>query len=108
VFRRAVEHGNLVAAELSIREMGVIGLDEALEFVALIAQKGEWPRARRAAGRWLERYVGESAATIDEAVFAAGCLAALGGPSQGLALAALRELAQSASSRNSRAAQAGQ
>src|SRR5262245_35575944 len=37
----------------SCRAMGAVGLDEALELTALMAQKCEWPRGRRAAARWL-------------------------------------------------------
>jgi len=77
---------------MTAREVGVVALDEALELTALMAQKGEWPRARRAAARWLERYLAERSPTIDGAVFVAGCLAALGGRDHGPALAALREL----------------
>ena len=73
--------------------MGVVGLDEALELTALMAFK-ESPRARRAAARWLQRYLAEHRSTIDDAVFVAGCLAALGGPAHGEALTALRALAQ--------------
>jgi hypothetical protein len=69
-------------------------LDEALELTALMAFKDS-PRARRAAARWLERYLGERpGVSIDDAVFVAGCLAALGGPAHGEALASLRELAK--------------
>jgi hypothetical protein len=40
VFRRAIEHGNLMVAEMTIREIGVVGRDEALELTALMALKG--------------------------------------------------------------------
>ena len=92
VFRRAIEHGNLVLAEATIRELGVVALAEALELTALMAFK-ESPRARRAAARWLQRFLAERPATIDDAVFVAGCLAALGGPRHHEALTALRALA---------------
>jgi hypothetical protein len=79
---------------MTVREIGVVGLDEALELTALMAFKDS-PRARRAAARWLERYLGERpGASIDDAVFVAGCLSALGGPMHGQALDALRELAR--------------
>jgi hypothetical protein len=93
IFRRAIERANLAVAETVVRDMGVIGLDEALELTALMAFKDS-PRARRAAARWLERYLGERAASIDDGVFVAGCLAALGGPAHREALAALRALAK--------------
>jgi len=73
VFHRAIEHGNLLVAEMTIREIGVVALDEALELTALMAQKGDWPRARRVAARWLERFLAERSPTIDEAMFVAGC-----------------------------------
>ena len=91
VFRRALEHGNLLMAEMTAREIGVVGLDEALELTALMAVKGDWVRSRRAAARWLQRYIAETpGATIDDAVFLAGCLAVLGGRTHGEALTALR------------------
>jgi hypothetical protein len=31
VFRRAIDHGNLLLAETSVRETGVVGLSEALD-----------------------------------------------------------------------------
>jgi tagatose-1,6-bisphosphate aldolase len=40
IFRRAIEHGNLTLAELTIREIGVINLDEALELRAPIGVQG--------------------------------------------------------------------
>jgi hypothetical protein len=45
VFRRPLERGNLVAAELSAREVGDFDLREALELAALSALDD--PRARR-------------------------------------------------------------
>jgi hypothetical protein len=74
--------------------MGVVGLDEALELTALMAFKDS-PRARRAAARWLQRWLAEASTSIDEAVFVAGCLSALGGRSHGDALRALRAVAKS-------------
>ena len=40
ISRRAIEHGNLTLAELTIREIGVISLDEALELRAPIGVQG--------------------------------------------------------------------
>jgi hypothetical protein len=73
--------------------MGVVALDEALELTTLMAFTDS-PRARRAAARWLQRYLAEKPATIDDAVFVAGCLSALGGPAHGDALRALRAIAR--------------
>ena len=100
VFRRALERGNLMLAEVTAREIGIVDLGEALELTALMAQKGDWLRSRRAAARWLERYIAETSAAIDDAVLAAGCLAALGGRVHGEALAALRNLTSAAGSRH--------
>src|SRR5262249_52427760 len=37
VVKRSIERGNLLGAELAIREMGVVSLREALELTALVA-----------------------------------------------------------------------
>ena len=37
-FRRAIERRNLMGAETAAREMGVVGLDEALDLVVLVAE----------------------------------------------------------------------
>ncbi len=90
MFRRALEHGNLVLAEVTAREVGKIDLHEALELTALVALDDR-TRGRRLAARWLERWLGETPAPmIDEAVVVAGCLAALGSELHDAALAALR------------------
>lgn len=96
-FRRAIEHGNIVVAEITTRELGRIGLAEALELTALIAQK-DWERGRRASARWLARWIGENPrATLDEALVVAGLLAGLGdGQRHGAALSALRDMAEQA------------
>jgi hypothetical protein len=94
VFRRAIESGNLMIAEVTIREVGHVWLNDALELTALIALKDP-PRSRRVAARWLQRWLEEGdTPTIDEAGMVAGCLAALGGPRHEAALAALRSLAK--------------
>jgi hypothetical protein len=91
-FRRAIERGNLVSAELEAREAGRLDLGEALELTALVALRDR-PRSRRLAARWLRRWLEERPAPlIDEAVMVAGSLAALGGPLHTEALAALRQL----------------
>jgi hypothetical protein len=65
----------------------------------LIAPKD--PRRHpRVAARWLLRYLEEiSEATIDEAVFAASCLAALAGDSDLEAEQALRDMTEKATRR---------
>jgi hypothetical protein len=91
-FRRAIERGNLVVAEIEAREIGQLDLGEALELTALVALRKR-ERGRRYAVRWLQRWLDDAEApTIDEAVMVAGCLAALGGPWHLAALEALRGL----------------
>jgi hypothetical protein len=55
IFKRAVERGNLVAAEVAARELSHLALDEALRLLFLYADE-------RAALRWLARYVIEGRA----------------------------------------------
>ena len=50
-FRRAIEHGNLMLAELTVREIGRISLDESLALIPLIALKD--PRRRSRSSRAL-------------------------------------------------------
>lgn len=92
VFRRALEHGNLLLAEFTAREVGKIDLREALELTALIAQNDR-ERGRRVASRWSQRWLEETPApTIDDAAMVAGCLTALGGVRHDQAHAALQGL----------------
>ena len=81
-------------AEITAREMGRLSLEEALELTALIAFKD--PRRHgRAGARWLRRFLDEKdAAGLDDVVFAAGCLSALGGREHASAIDALRMLAR--------------
>lgn len=70
------------------REPRGLSLGDALDFTALVALRDR-PRSRRMTARWLQRWLDETASvTIDEAAMVAGCLAALGGPAYGKALAA--------------------
>ena len=92
IFRRSIEVGNVVAAELAARETRGLSLADALDLTALVALRSR-ERSRRFAARWLQRYLGETpGATIDDAVMVAGCLAALGGAGHEQALAALRAM----------------
>ncbi len=97
IFNRAIERGNLLVAETTLRELGRPSLVELLELTALIAQKD--PRRHgRVATRWLQRYLEvRGDATIDEATLAAAALHELGGRLHGVALTALRDMADSAS-----------
>jgi hypothetical protein len=99
IFNRAIERGNLLVAETTAREIGRVSLLESLALTALIAQKD--PRRRsRVAARWLLRYLeAHDRAGIEEAAMVAASLAALGGPANDDALAALREMAERASHR---------
>ena len=102
VFRRAIERGNLLVAEATAREIGRLGLAEALDLTALIAVKD--PRRRsRVSARWLFRYLQEcDTTTIEEAAHAAAALAALGGPGHDDAHHALAAMADRATSRRRR------
>ena len=97
-YQRAIERGNLLVAEATLRELGRPTLAELLELTALIAQKD--PRRHgRVATRWLQRYLDvRGDATIDEAILAAAALQELGGHSHGVALTALRDMADAATS----------
>ena len=93
VFRRALERGNLLVAEATAREVGMLDLREALELTALIAERDR-PRSQRYTVRWLVRYLNAAdAPTIDEVAFIGACLAALGGQSHAEALSVLRAVA---------------
>jgi hypothetical protein len=61
IFTRAIERGNLVAAEASAREIGKLTLEEALRLLFLYAEKDP-VRYERAALRWLSRYLAEGKA----------------------------------------------
>jgi hypothetical protein len=54
-FRRAIDHGNLLSAEASARELGQLSLADALDLLLLIAAK-EPARFQRAAVRWHGRF----------------------------------------------------
>jgi hypothetical protein len=98
VFRRAIERGNLLVAEMTAREIGKVSLIEALELTALIALKDP-PRHGRAGTRWLRKYLEEfPGAGLDDAAFVVGALSALGGPQHDAAAVALRAMASRASS----------
>jgi hypothetical protein len=99
VFHRALEHGNLLVAEATAKEVGRISLAEALELTILIARK-ERHRHPRVAARWLFRYLEENErTTIEQAVMVASCLAALTGDGHEEAADTLRALAARATGR---------
>jgi hypothetical protein len=61
-FSRAIERGNLIAAEASAREVGNLTLEEALRLLFLYAEKDP-TKYERAALRWLVRYLTEDRCT---------------------------------------------
>ena len=77
-----------------------MSLEEALELTALIAFKD--PRRHgRASARWMRRYLDTNdAAGLDDIVFVAGCLSALGGRDQQAAIGALKAMADRATSQH--------
>jgi hypothetical protein len=98
VFRRAIDHGNLLVAEMTLRELGRPSSEELLLLTALICQK-QPERGRRVAARFLERYLATTAGvTIEDAALVASLLAALGGPHHEQALVALLDMTGRASS----------
>lgn len=83
-------------AEVTARAVGQVALVEALELTALIA-RDDRERGRRAAARWLRRYVAEARAlTVEDAALASASVLALGRPAHATALIALRAMAAQA------------
>ena len=76
-FTRAIQQGNLWAAETAARELRGLALDDALDLVALIARSRP-DRLERAAIRWHGRLEVEAQLlTLPEAQFALAALARL-------------------------------
>jgi hypothetical protein len=100
IFQRAIERGNLVVAEATLRtEIPRPTLVDLLDLTSLIAFK-QPERYSRVAARWLLRYLeAVEDATIYDAAFITGCLQALGGPHHEHAVTALRDMAQEATRR---------
>ena len=92
VFKRALQHENLLVAEATAREIGRVSLVEALELTALVARK-EPHRHGRYSARWLRRYLEEhERTTISEVALVVLNLCALASSSgHDPALAILRE-----------------
>jgi hypothetical protein len=96
IFKRAIENGNVMVAEMTARELGRITLDESLALTALVVQKDPGRRSRYTV-RWLLRLLGEDGnVTIEEAVLATSALAALGGRGREEAFSTLSALAERA------------
>jgi hypothetical protein len=100
IFRRALEAGNLVVAELAPHQLRGLSLADALELTALAALRDR-ERGARYAVRWLARWLEEAQPTLDQAVLVVGALRALGGPGHASAVAALRVESGSATGRQS-------
>jgi hypothetical protein len=93
IFSRAIERGNLVAAEASAREIGNLTLEEALKLLFLYAEKDP-VRYERAALRWLVRYLTEGKqVTLLSAHLALSALGELGAGDGRQAAKLLTELA---------------
>jgi hypothetical protein len=76
-YRRAIERKNLMGAEMLLREMGSVSLDEALDYVALLAELRP-AKAPRAAVRWHGRLETEAPMlTLPESALALAALIAL-------------------------------
>jgi hypothetical protein len=100
IFQRAIEHGNLLVAETTLRtEIPRPTLPDLLELTALIAQQ-QPERFSRVAARWLLKYLqADDDATIYDAQFVAANLQALGGSQHANAITVLRAMAEAASIR---------
>jgi hypothetical protein len=102
IFRRAIEHGNVLVAEMAARELGRITLGESLALTALVVQKDPGRRSRYTV-RWLLRLLEEDEnLTIEEAVLATSALAALGGRGHEEAFSTLSGMAERATRRPQR------
>jgi hypothetical protein len=76
-FRRALDVRSVVQAETAARELGRLGLNDALDYLVLLAAEAP-DRYDRAARKWLARLLAESPALMaDDIVVAQGCLRAL-------------------------------
>jgi hypothetical protein len=94
IFKRAIEHGNLLSAEMTARELGPITVSDSLALTALAVQKAPERRSRWTV-RWLLRLLEEDEnLTIEEATLAASALAALGGRGHEEAVSTLSALAE--------------
>ena len=95
IFRRALEHDNLVLAEVTAREIGRVTIAEALELTALVARK-QPDRYGRFAARWLCLYLEEhEKATLEDVELLVSSLRSLANPKDHVStLAILRRAAR--------------
>jgi hypothetical protein len=87
-FRRAIQRRNLLGAESSARDMGVVSLSEALDLVCLVAELAP-ERLDAFARRWLARLANEKPLSLGELDLAVTALQALPSHRAGDALRAL-------------------
>jgi hypothetical protein len=92
-FERAVNRGQLRAAEMAARELGQLSLYDALILCELMA-KADPARYERAALRWLTRFMDERLPPLSEVALAAAALAELR-HGRGVGMASLKELLRS-------------
>jgi hypothetical protein len=81
IFKRAIERGNLVVAEMAAREAGNLTLAEALELLCLYAAAQD-AKFERAAVKWFGRFIEECSPSLLRAQFALAALSELRGGSE--------------------------
>jgi hypothetical protein len=82
---------------MAARELGGLGLADALDLTLLMRETDRW-RYERAAVRWLERFIEERRPTLSEIALASAALAEVGGAGD----ASLRDLLRSRRSKSVR------
>jgi hypothetical protein len=92
IYKRAIERGNRVVAEMAAREAGNLTLSEALGLVWLYAHVHD-AKFERAAVKWLDRFIEERSPSLLHAHMALAALSELRGGSEA-AETMLREFAQ--------------
>jgi hypothetical protein len=91
-FQRAIERGNLFAADAAARELGGLSLRDALDYIELVA-RSEPDRYERAALRWHARLEDEGmVSSLLESQFALCCLQNVVSGDRALALSVLRHV----------------
>lgn len=94
IFKRAIQHRNVVAAVAAARDLPQLSLLDALDLTMLVARKDP-ARHPRTAARWLLRYLEEHPrASIEEAALVASSLAALRGVGYAEAAQTLKAMAE--------------
>ncbi len=73
-FRRAIERGNLTAAEQAAFELGFVPLADARTLLELYAEKGD-TKYERAALKYLRRYLDEAGPSLADMAQVAALLA---------------------------------